>query len=262
MERYRRGKGKQRLLGSHQKCWLWGRNLVAETLEAGRWPVLELFLAGDVLVPERMDRAAALASERSIPCRVEAAADLERLCHSGEHQGYLARMGEYPYATLDGVLSETRGEASLFAALDGLQDPHNLGAVVRSAEVFGVHAVILGASHQVGVTSMAARSSAGAVNRVSISRVEGLVEALQRMREAGIVTVMASEKAESRLGDCDLRRDICIVVGNEGRGVSPDVAACCAERVRIPQCGHIGSLNAAVAASICFYEARRQRSGA
>jgi 23S rRNA (guanosine2251-2'-O)-methyltransferase len=260
VERYKRGKGKKTLLGSHQKCWLWGRNLVLETLAAGRWPLADLFLS-DALSPEAMATATSRAETLGVSVSVNPVAALEKLGHTAEHQGYLARMGEFPYLSFNDLpVSGSGGQPAFYVMLDGIQDPFNFGAVLRSAEVFGVDAAIIPASGQVGVTSMVARSSAGAVNRIPIARVESLDAAASALTGRGVVLVGASEKAAREIAACDLRRPVCIVVGNEGMGVSPAILARCGEIVRIPQHGRVGSLNAAVAAGVFFYEVRRQRA--
>ena len=172
VERYRRGRGKTTLLGSHQKCWLWGRNVVLETLRGGRWPVLELYCS-DHLPPEELDVVHALAEQNATSVRVEPGTSLRKRCHSAEHQGYLAKMADFPYtdplALLDQLIENEK--SPLLVICDAIQDPFNLGALIRSAEVFGVDGIFIGTTHQVGVTSLVARSSAGAVNHVPIARV-------------------------------------------------------------------------------------------
>ena len=260
MERHGRGKGKHRLLGNHQKCWLWGRNVILETLSAGRWRIHDLHVSSELPEAARA-QVAQLASQTGTPLVVEEPEALERLSHTSEHQGYVARMTEYPYADEAGMLSAA-GKTPAFAVLDGVQDPHNLGAIARSAEVFGLDGLFLGAVGQAGVGSMVARSSAGAVNRIPMARIDDLAALATRLVAHGICLVAASEKATQPLMQCDLTRPVSIVIGNEGTGISPAVLDLCRHRVAIPQCGHIGSLNAAVAASIFFYELRRQRGAA
>lgn len=257
MERYRRAKGKQKLLGSHQKCWIWGRNLVRETLAAGRWPIVELHLAVD-LPADQADAARSDAARLGVPVVSGAGDALTRLCHSGEHQGFLARMAEYPYAEPRSLL-ESGGNRSFFVVCDRIQDPFNFGAILRSAEIFGAAGVFIGESGQVRVTSMVARSSAGAVNRLAIAEVPSLTELSAEMRGRRIRVIGASEKAECALPEADLSGAVAVVVGNEGQGISPDMQAACDLKLRIPQAGRIGSLNAAVAAGIFFYEVSRQR---
>lgn len=258
MERHGRGKGKKRLLGSHQKCWIWGRNPVAETLAAGRWEILELFLSAE-LEPDILEPARRMAEARGVPTRVEPVGVLERLCHTTEHQGFLARMTDFPYAAESDVLAGPV-QPSFSVILDGIQDPYNFGAIIRSAEVFGVDAIFIPTAGQVGVTSMVVRSSVGAVNRVAIVRSERLVDTVDALKRGGAAVVAASEKATLTSAEYDFRRPVVILVGNEGKGVSQGLLERCDATVRIPQVGRIGSLNAAVAAGIFFYEVRRQRA--
>jgi 23S rRNA (guanosine2251-2'-O)-methyltransferase len=259
MERHSRGRGKQKLLGSHQKCWVWGRNAVLETLQAGQWRIVDLYLSR-ALPDEVIAQAGKLASGMGLCPRVEDPAVLAKLCHTSEHQGYLARMSEFPYAGLEAVLASLPPDPFV-VLLDGVQDPFNFGAIVRSAEIFGANAVMIGESGQVGVTSMVVRSSAGAVNRISIVRVPDVITVLGSLRAKGIRVAAASEKAGLDLMGHDFVKGTAIVIGNEGAGPRPELLAYCDAVVRIPQVGRIGSLNASVAAGIFFYEVRRQRSG-
>jgi 23S rRNA (guanosine2251-2'-O)-methyltransferase len=259
MERYQRAQGKPRLLGNHQKCWIWGRHPVLETLRAGRWPVFELWLDA-ALVDESVREALACAELLKIPVNRCSTDEILRLCHSAEHQGYLAKMGEFPYAEEDQLFGEGRTEApGFYLLLDGIQDPHNLGAILRSAEVFGATAVVLAGQGQVGVTRQVARSSAGAVNRVTLVQSSDLPSLAGRLKHAGVRVVGASEKATEAIDQFDWRGPVALVVGNEGHGHSPEMTEQIETWVRIPQDGQIGSLNAAVAAAICCYEIRRQR---
>ena len=254
----RKRKCGREVLGSHQKCWLWGRNVVLETLGSGTWPVLELHLAG-TLAAEELETARQLAERRGIPIKVQAAARLEQLCHAPEHQGYLAKMGPFPYADAKMLLAD-RPPAPLYAVLDGIQDPQNFGAVVRSAEVFGLDAIFIAERDQVGVTTAVARASAGAVSRVPIARVADLPALAARLKAAGIVLVAASEKAEILITAHDFLGATAIVIGSESHGIRAALVARCDALVRIPQHGQMGSLNAAAAAAVVFYEARRQRT--
>ena len=253
----RRKAGKEKLLGSHQRCWIWGRHTVLETLRAGKWRPLEVHLA-DRLPAEERAAVERLADARQVPVVVEAADRLTRHCRSGEHQGYLAKMPPFPYDGLDALLARTTSPPAL-ALLDAVQDPYNFGAIIRSAEVLGLEGLIVGERHQAEVSSLVARSSAGAVNHLPIARVGDLAGAADRLRGTGLRLVGASEKAGLPLFECDFRGPTVLVVGNEGAGIHPDLLRRCDELVTIPQQGRVGSLNAAVAAGILFYEIRRQR---
>jgi len=255
--RSNRKKKQRQLLGSHQRCWLWGRHLVRETLAAGIWPILQLSLAGD-LDTDRLDEARALASVHGVPCEVCPRADLTRLCKSPEHQGYVAKMGSFPYRAIDEMLAR-ESETPLYLVLDSLQDPYNFGAIIRSAEVFGVDGLCVGSSAQAEVSSFVARSSAGAVNRLPIGRAATVADALRSLRERGVRIVGASEKSSVLAPEYDFRQPVAIVIGNEGSGLDDSVRGLCDDIVAIPQQGHTGSLNAAMAAAILLYEVRRQR---
>jgi len=262
VERSRRGKGKHKrqtkLLGSHQRCWLWGRVLVGETLRAGRWNILELFLADD-LPPDQKRFATRRAAELSVAVTIESRNALTRRCRSGEHQGYVARMSPFPYASLDEILS-ARSASSLFVLLDSIQDPYNFGAILRSAEVFGADAVFVGERHQAEVSSMVARSSAGAINRVPIVQVPSLVSLAESLKSLSMTVVGTSEHAKLTSWDVPLSPPIAIIIGNEGAGIGPELLAPCDRVIRIPHQGDIGSLNAAAAAAVLLHEVRRQQA--
>lgn len=253
----RRRNAPSNLLGSHQRCWLWGRNVLVETLTARKWKPLEI-LVSDALSAAQRSAIEQLASADRIPLQVETNDRLTQLCKSAEHQGHLARMPPFPYDDAEKLL-ENRPAAPLYLALDGIQDPFNFGSMLRSAEVLGVDAVFLGETRQVAVTSHVARSSAGAVNHVRIARVPDLADWMTRVKSLGIRTVGATEKASDPPDAYDFRQPTMIVLGNEGTGLTPPVLAACDARVGIPQTGCVNSLNAAVAAGILFYEAHRQR---
>jgi len=245
-------------LGNHQKCWLWGRIAVTETLAAGRWPVLELLLSdalGDDKISTARDQAHALAT----PVSVVSKSKLTRLARTDHHQGYLAKMGQYPYVDWRDILDLCDAKTSsnpLMIILDGIQDPQNLGAIIRSTEVFGAGGVFISAANQVPITTAVARSSAGAVNRVNIARCD-LPALASEMTQSGFKTIAACETAEDSLYNCDLAGPVTIVIGNEARGIRPELLELCSYRVSIEQHGEINSLNAATAASIFMYEARR-----
>lgn len=266
----KRGKGKRRrpeaLLGNHQRCWLWGRNAVLEVLRAGRWRLSELLLDEGLGLGER-EAASALAQRQDAPVRLESAERLTQLCRASQHQGYVAKMLAFPYADSADILRSIEGDAGaarsakwpLFVLLDRIQDPHNFGAIVRSAEVLGVDAVFIGEEGQSDVTSQVARSSAGGVNRLPIAREADLPGLARRLSEAGVAVLAASEKSGVDCGACDFRRPTALVLGNEGHGIAPELLEQCDARVRVPQSGSIASLNVAAAAAVLFYEAHRQR---
>jgi 23S rRNA (guanosine2251-2'-O)-methyltransferase len=253
----RRHRRQREFLGSHQKSWLFGRHVVLETLRAGRWRPLELWIADDI-EPEYGDEARVLAEKLGITPVISTGAVMSRRCGSLAHQGLMARMPPFPYTPLANLL-DTGLQSPFLVILDSVQDPFNFGAIVRSAEVFGAGGVIVGMTDQSEVTAQVTRSSAGAVNHLPIAQVPDLVEAAGRLRECGVRVIAASEKAQHPISAIDLTQPCAVVIGNEGTGIQPALLAACDETAAIPQSGRVGSLNAAVAAGVLFYEVRRQR---
>lgn len=258
VSRARRKKGRGQLLGNHQRCWLWGRNVVLETLRAGRWPILELHLA-ETLPAAEQEVAVPLAGAAGVPVEFASAKSLQQRCRSGDHQGYVAKMAPFPYDEWQPLL-ERSSAAPLHVVLCGIQDPFNFGAILRAAEVLGVDGVFVGASGQAEVNSLVARSSAGAINHIALGRAVDLRDVVKAMQSRGVVVIAATEMAETPCWDCDLARPATLLLGNEGSGIPAELLQLCDERVTIPQSGQVGSLNAAVAAGVLFAEARRQRS--
>lgn len=258
VERYQRRKRQPKLLGNHQKCWLWGRHVVLETLRAARWPVLELHVS-EGLPNEDLAFAEQCSRSQDVALHVEPIERLTTLCHSREHQGFLAKMAEFPYERAETVLAGGN-ERPLFAILDGIQDPHNFGAVIRSAHVLGVDALFVPIRGQVEVTAQVARSSAGAVNHLRIAEADDLVALAEQLRSRGVRVIGTSQRSAQPISDCDLTRAAAIVIGNEGTGIRDELLAVCDKQVTIPQFGAVESLNAAVSAGILFYEAQRQRA--
>lgn len=264
-ERDRQGKRNKQsaLAGNHQRCWLWGRNAVLETLRAGRWMPLEIVVS-EHLSADVQREVAALARSAKMTLQVAAPERLTELCHSREHQGLIAKMPPFPYLDIDELLGglTTTPEAPLLVLLDSLQDPFNFGAVCRAACVFGATAVVVAKSAQVEVTSHVARSSAGAINQLAIVQVDDLEPAITELRTNGVSVWAATLSATTAIGDVDLTQPTALIIGNEGQGVQPRLVAACCGAVTIPQATAFNSLNAAVAAGVLLYEVHRQRQTA
>jgi len=253
----RRKSTSKQLLGSHQKSWLYGRHAVLETLRAGKWRPLEVWVASDLEPDVRAEVSDAAEKLQSQIIETDAGT-MTRRCGGLAHQGLMAQMPPFPYADLQAVL-DAGTDAALFLVLDGVQDPFNFGAILRSADVFGATGVIVATTKQSEVTVQVARSSAGAVNYVPIAQAVDLEALLRDLRQRGVRTIAASGRATQAVADVDLAQSCALVIGNEGAGVRAEVLAACDVEVRIPQSGHVDSLNAAVAAGILCYEVRRQR---
>lgn len=247
-------------MGSHQRCWLWGRRLVLDTLRAGRWPIVELRIA-DGLDESGREVVTRLAAQAGVPVHTAAAERLTQLCGAADHQGVLAKMRPFPYRSLGDVLAGDSHPAAL-AILDRMQDPFNFGAVIRAAEVLGMDGLIVGAIAQAEVGSQVARSSAGAVNHLPLVQVSDLVATADELRRRGAVLIAAAVHAHDAVCERSLTGPTVFVLGNEHSGIDPPLLERCDAAVRIPQSGRTESLNVAVAAGILFYELQRQRHAA
>jgi 23S rRNA (guanosine2251-2'-O)-methyltransferase len=230
---------------------LHGRHPVVALLETRPRSVRRLFLAIADAAVEALARSAGVIVERVPKDRLEA------LARTPQHQGIVAEADEFAYAGLDEVVS---GEGpSLVLALDCIQDPHNLGALARSAECFGATGLIIAQDRAAQVTATASKASAGAVERLPIAQVVNLVRALETLKERGLwVTGLAGEGAEP-LDAVDLTGPTVLVVGAEGEGLRPLVRKTCDRLAFIPMTGRTGSLNASVAGGIALAEAFGQR---
>jgi 23S rRNA (guanosine2251-2'-O)-methyltransferase len=184
------------------------------------------------------------------------AAELTRLAGSPDHQGVVAEVDPYPYADPDSLLSQPD---SLIVALDQVQDPHNLGAVSRSAEAAGAAGLVIPARRSASVTAAAAKASSGAVEHLAIARVTNLAEWLARAKDAGAWIYGAEAGAKTSWSEADLTGKVVIVLGSEGRGLRRLVAERCDLLVSIPVGGRVGSLNVSAAAAVLLFEAVRQR---
>jgi len=248
-------------MGNHQKCWLWGRNVVLETLRAAVWKPYELLHAAD-LAAAVLDEVRRLASERNIPLQVATDRQFRDQIRAEDHQGLAARMPPFPYRDGFDVLRTLAALPAPFVLLlDGIQDPFNYGAILRSAEIFGVDAVFVGSTRQAEVTAQVVRSSAGAVNHLALARVDSLAGLAEELRSRRIAVWAASEKGTKTPWEIGLAGPAALVIGNEGTGVSAELLERCDGSLTIPQAGRTNSLNAAVAAGILCYEICRQRSG-
>lgn len=188
---------------------------------------------------------------------------LDSLAEGGVHQGVVAELRQYAYADLPDLLAvaEEKGEPALVVLLDGIQDPHNLGAIVRSAHALGAHGVVIGKDRAAQVTGAVAKASAGAIEHLRIARVVNLSRALEELKEAGLWTAAADPRGTQELWEAKLEGPLAVVVGAEGAGVRPGVLEHCDFRLRIPMAGKVGSLNASVSAALVLYEICRQRRG-
>ena len=185
---------------------------------------------------------------------------LDQLSETHAHQGVIAQVAAYDYSTVDEILAraEEKGEAPFLIILDNVEDPHNLGAIIRTANLAGAHGVIIPKRRAVGLTSTVAKTSAGAINYTPVAKVTNIVRTIEELKEKGIWFVCADMGGET-MYDLDLTGPMGLVIGNEGEGVSRLVKETCDFVVSIPMKGDIDSLNASVAAGVLAYEIVRQR---
>ena len=212
---------------------------------------------------KEIESAVAAAKDRGITVEFRPRALVADLAASPNHQGMAAVAGEFQYVRADEMLAaaSAAGEAALLLILDSITDPQNFGALVRSAEVLGAHGVIVPDKHAAPVTGSVVKASAGASERMRIARVHNLLGTIDWLREQGLaVWGGAADEGATPLAQADLRGPLAVVIGGEGRGLRTAVARRCSALARIPQRGHVASLNASVAGAILLYEAVRQRA--
>ncbi len=242
---------------------VYGVNPVREKLRAGAGEVAELWLAegstrGAAFAElERLARAAG-AKVREAPRQ-----KLERLAGTDRHQGVVAVVADFRYAELDDLLAAAAasGRPALLVLLDGVEDPHNLGAIIRSAHALGAHGVVIPKDRAVGVTPAAAKASAGAVERCPVARVTNVAKTLEALKEAGVWSVALAADGDRPLADVDLRGPTALVLGSEGEGLRPLVRKTCDLSASIPMKGEVDSLSVSASAAVALYEAARQRRG-
>ncbi len=238
-----------------------GRNAVLEALRAGV-PVQTAWFAHRIEADERTREIVALAGDTGAPMLEASRTDLDRITGGAVHQGVAIQVPPYEYAEPEDLLdaAEASGRPALVVALDGVTDPRNLGAVLRSAGAFGAHGVLVPERRSAGVTAAAWKVSAGAAARVPVARVTNLVRAIEDFRKAGLFVVGLDAGGEAALDTLAFAPDpLVLVVGSEGKGLSRLVAQKCDVIASIPIASTVESLNAGVATGIALYEVARLR---
>lgn len=239
---------------------IYGIHAVAEALDAGE-KLRVIHVAADRSKDARLRGLLAQAKERNVGVRFERRAFFERIPFKA-HQGVIAVGSPFPYESLHDLLGRKRADESprLVVALDHLTDPHNVGAVIRTAEAAGADGVVLPERRSAGVNATVRKAAAGAAAHLPIARVSNLADALRVMKKAGLWAVGADPGTEAvDFAKADLNRDLVLVVGAEGSGLSALVKRECDYLVKLPMRGKVASLNASVAAAVLIYEALRQR---
>ena len=228
-------------------------------MKSGR-AINKVFLAdGDT--DKALGRLAAMAKDAgAVVVRMDRR-KLNEMSPTGAHQGIIASVAAHEYASVDDILAlaQARSEAPLIVICDELSDPHNLGAILRTAECAGAHGVIIPKRRSVGLTAVVGKASAGAIEYMPVARVSNIAAAIRDLKQRGVWIFGTAADADTSLYRADLKGPAAIVIGNEGVGMSRIVAESCDFKVSIPMKGKISSLNASAAAAILLYEAVRQR---
>ena len=243
---------------------IYGPNAVLEALRASRRQI-ETITILESARPDRLKALLDLAREKGVPVHRVPRLDLDRTLGDVRHQGVVARIAAARYADAEGLLDqlETRigtADPPLVLGLDGLEDPRNMGSILRTAECTGVHGVFITERRAVGLTSVVAKVAAGALEYVPVARVTNLVRLIEQLKERNIWVVGAAAEAKQSYTDWDWKPPAAIFLGSEGHGLHRLVREHCDTLVRIPVAGRLESLNVSVAAGVLLYEARRQRT--
>jgi 23S rRNA (guanosine2251-2'-O)-methyltransferase len=237
-----------------------GIHAIREALEAGR--PFDRILIAKGRQDTRVEEIVQLARERGIAVRFEDRSQLDRLANAKDHQGVVALAAARPPSTLEDVLAaanHAKGHGGLIVLLDGVEDPHNLGAIIRTALAAGAHGIIIPERRAVGITDTVARASAGALSHLPVAKVTNLVRTMEELKEKGYWLVGLDEESEKSYTEVDYTSPTGIVLGGEGKGLHELTRKRCDFVVSLPTTGPVKSLNVSVAAGVVLFEAVRQR---
>lgn len=236
-----------------------GRNPVIEALRAGR--EINKLLVSKGAKEGSIQQVLGMARQAGIVIQEVDRSRLDALAPDQAHQGVIAMVAAHRYAEVDEILAKAaeKGEDALILVLDGIEDPQNLGSLLRTADAVGAHGVVIPERRAVGLTETVAKVSAGAMEYVPVARVTNIAKTLDELKEKGIWVVGTHQDARELYHQARLTGPLAVVIGSEGKGIGRLVAEKCDFMVRLPMLGHVTSLNAAVAGAILVYEIRRQR---
>ena len=242
----------------YEEFTLEGRNAVIEAYRAGK-TIDKLFVLEDCKEGS-MNTVLREAKKHDTVINYVKKERLDQMSETGKHQGVIGYLAAYEYATVDEILDKARekGESPFVILLDDIEDPHNLGAIIRTANLAGAHGVIIPKHRASGLTATVAKTSAGALNYTPVAKVTNISKTIEELKKEGMWFVCA-DMGGTTMYDLDLKGSIGLVIGNEGKGLTDQAADAADCLIRIPMCGHVESLNAAMAGGILMYEAARQR---
>ncbi|MEE4310422.1 MAG: 23S rRNA (guanosine(2251)-2'-O)-methyltransferase RlmB [candidate division KSB1 bacterium] len=241
---------------------IYGKNPVREALRAKK-PLDKIYIATGSKT-QGIQPILEMAKKRNIPIRDVDRKKLIELVGHENHQGIVATLSAVEYSSIDDVLerAKERDEKPLIAILDEVQDPHNLGAIIRSAEALGFHGIIISKNRSAGLSQTVAKTSAGASSHIPVVRVTNTVHMIEQLKDDGLWIAGADQDARETVENLDASMPVAIVIGGEEKGIRRLVKEKCDYLVRIPMHGHINSLNASVAAAIMFWEVTKKRNRA
>lgn len=236
-----------------------GRNAVIEALKGDR-TVESLYISNSKLEGS-INTIVSLAKEKKILIKEVDKRKLDSMCEGEAHQGVIAKITPYKYSDVSDILSlaKERGETPFIVILDEIEDPHNLGSIVRTAELFGVHGIIIPKRRSASVSTTVYKSSVGAIEHVKIAKVTNINTVIEELKEQGIWVYGADIRADEYSYQVDFSGPCAIIIGNEGRGISKLTVQKCDKLIKIPMVGKINSLNASVAGGIIMYEVLKGR---
>lgn len=240
--------------------WIVGKNPVIEALRSGR-AINKLWMAEGVN-KHQMGPIISLAKEQGVIITTANRKKLDQLCGTDHHQGIIASVAAYEYAELEDILqaAAAKQEMPFLLILDELEDPHNLGSILRTADASGVHGVIIPKRRSVGLTATVAKASAGAIEYVPVARVTNIVRTIEELKAQGVWIAGTDAAAKQDFREGDFSMPLAIVIGSEGKGISRLVRENCDFLYRLPMSGQVTSLNASVAAALLMYEVYRSRN--
>lgn len=237
--------------------FVFGYHAVAEALKEGRGN--KLFLSEEAR-GEKIDRLKEMAREQAVPVKWVPKQKLDTMSDQGVHQGMILAITPYQYLTLDELLAQTK-EQPLYLILDNLEDPHNFGSIMRTADASGVDGIIIPKHRAVGITPIVVKTSTGAVEHIPVARVTNLTQAVQQLKKAGF-WIFGTDMSGSDYRTWNAQGAVGLIIGNEGRGMGEGLKKEVDQMLTIPMIGHVQSLNASVAAGLLMYQAFTSRNGA
>jgi 23S rRNA (guanosine2251-2'-O)-methyltransferase len=238
-----------------------GRNPIIEALKSGR-PLNKILLAHNIGRHSSIAKILYLSRSKGIPVEYVTKNAIDRLSATGAHQGVIAYVAIKEYIELEDLftISENRGEPPFYCVLDGIEDPQNLGAIIRTADASGVHGILIRSRRAVGLTAAVAKASAGAIEYVPVARVSNISQAIETLKKNNVWVIGIDSASDIDYKKADFKLPTAIVIGSEGEGLSDLVKRKCDYLASIPMRGKITSLNASIAAALVMYEVFRQRS--